>query len=383
MKMKKNLYAMLAGSALLAACQTAPQQTALKGELTGVESDTLIVNYFAVNDFSRQNVKHDTIALQQGKFSYTLPTDSVPTEVWLYAKPVAGMGYDMRANTQVLLFPGQTITLTGELKGCTASGSKFHEELAAVVAQQKPIRVQLDSVGNLLTKLQNEKAPQEEIQKLYTEQYKPLANQQKEVYVKYIREHLNSDASLYLLSQLGLKESKELLPQLDAAVKAGPLASLYKRIDAAIQRDLAFEEAKKNVAEGKPAPDFTLTDINGKPFTLSSLRGKYVVLDFWGSWCGWCIKGMPEMKKYYAKYQNKLEIVGIDCRDTEEKWKDAVKRHELPWLNVRNDDATDATLLYAVNGFPTKIVIDPEGNINKIVIGEDPAFYKHLDQLFK
>ena len=72
MKMKKNLYAMLAGSALLAACQTAPQQTVLKGELTGVESDTLIVNYFAVNDFSRQNVKHDTIALQHGKLYFKM-----------------------------------------------------------------------------------------------------------------------------------------------------------------------------------------------------------------------------------------------------------------------------------------------------------------------
>ena len=48
--------------------------------------------------------------------------------------------------------------------------------------------------------------------------------------------------------------------------------------------------------QGPEAPDFTLNDINGKPLTLSSLRGKYVVLDFWGSWCIWCIKGMPKMK---------------------------------------------------------------------------------------
>ena len=54
------------------------------------------------------------------------------------------------------------------------------------------------------------------------------------------------------------------------------------------------------------APDFTLNDIDGNPLSLSSLRGKYVVLDFWGSWCVWCIKGMPEMKKYYAKYKDKL-----------------------------------------------------------------------------
>ena len=51
-------------------------------------------------------------------------------------------------------------------------------------------------------------------------------------------------------------------------------------------------------ADGIEAPDFTLNDINGNPLTLSSLRGKYVILDFWGSWCGWCIKGIPQMKEY-------------------------------------------------------------------------------------
>ena len=54
-------------------------------------------------------------------------------------------------------------------------------------------------------------------------------------------------------------------------------------------------------ADGTEAPDFTLNDLSGKPLTLSSLRGKYVILDFWGSWCVWCIKGIPQMKEYYQK----------------------------------------------------------------------------------
>ncbi len=56
------------------------------------------------------------------------------------------------------------------------------------------------------------------------------------------------------------------------------------------------EKAKVVQASGVEAPDFTLNDINGKPFSLSSLRGKYVVIDFWGSWCIWCIKGMPKIE---------------------------------------------------------------------------------------
>lgn len=61
---------------------------------------------------------------------------------------------------------------------------------------------------------------------------------------------------------------------------------------------------------GNLAPEFTLKDLDGKNFDLSSLRGKYVVLDFWGSWCGWCIKGIPEMKRH-MKIQGKNRI----CRD--------------------------------------------------------------------
>ena len=136
-------------------------------------------------------------------------------------------------------------------------------------------------------------------------------------------------------------------------------------------------------ASGVEAPDFTLNDIHGKPLALSSLRGKYVILDFWGSWCSWCIKGIPEMKNYYNKYKEKFEILGIDCNDTEQKWKDAVKKYELPWLHVYNPRDSKVLETYNIEGFPTKIIIDPDGKIVKTIIGEDPEFYTLLDQLFQ
>lgn len=132
------------------------------------------------------------------------------------------------------------------------------------------------------------------------------------------------------------------------------------------------------------APDFSLTDINGKTFTLSSLRGKIVVIDFWGSWCGWCIKGMPEMKRYYEKYKGKLEIVGVDCGDTQEKWKAAVSQLKLPWIHVYNPKGIgDITGTYAIQGFPTKCIVGKDGELLKVVIGEDPAFYTALDEIMK
>jgi thiol-disulfide isomerase/thioredoxin len=132
------------------------------------------------------------------------------------------------------------------------------------------------------------------------------------------------------------------------------------------------------------APDFELPDLQGNPLKLSSLRGKYVVLDFWGSWCIWCIRGIPHMKEAYKKYKDKMEILGVDCQDTEEKWKAAVEEHQLPWLQVRCPEDYLQTLgqQYRIQGFPTKVIIDPEGRLVKVVVGEDPAFYTFLDQLF-
>ena len=132
------------------------------------------------------------------------------------------------------------------------------------------------------------------------------------------------------------------------------------------------------------APDFELPDLQGNPLKLSSLRGKYVVLDFWGSWCIWCIRGIPHMKEAYRKYKDKMEILGIDCQDTEEKWKAAVEEHQLPWLQVRcpEDYLQMLGQQYRIQGFPTKVIIDPEGRLVKVVVGENPAFYTFLDQLF-
>ena len=150
-------------------------------------------------------------------------------------------------------------------------------------------------------------------------------------------------------------------------------------------QDISLTSDSSPLTSNDEAPDFTLNDLNGKPLTLSSLRGKYVILDFWGSWCGWCIKGMPKMKEYYAKYADNLEILGVDCNDTLEKWKGAVAKHELPWLHVYWDKekGDNPIELYGVQGFPTKVVVNPEGKVAKIIVGEDPKFYDYLDQVLQ
>jgi thiol-disulfide isomerase/thioredoxin len=96
----------------------------------------------------------------------------------------------------------------------------------------------------------------------------------------------------------------------------------------------------------------------------------------------WCIKGFPQLKEYYAKYPGKFEVLGVDCRDSQEKWKAAVKKHELPWKHVYNPADSNVLDLYKVQGFPTKILVGPDGKIVKTVVGEDPSFFSLFDDLF-
>lgn len=130
-----------------------------------------------------------------------------------------------------------------------------------------------------------------------------------------------------------------------------------------------------------PAPGFTLKNLEGKDVSLSDFKGKWVILDFWGSWCPWCIKGFPELKEAYEKYKGTLEIIGIDCRESEADWKAGVEKYQLPWVNVYNPADSKLTEEYAVPGYPTKAIIDPQGIIKNITVGHDPAFFEILFKL--
>ena len=160
-------------------------------------------------------------------------------------------------------------------------------------------------------------------------------------------------------------------------------ACVARHNNAAVNNSETTTRVEQEDTDAMMAPDFTLEDIYGMPLTLSSFRGTYVVLDFWGSWCPWCIKGIPEMKEYYKKYSGKFEIIGIDCNDPVEKWKAAVANYDMPWKHVYNPKGSRLAQQYGVQGYPTKIIIDPQGRVDKVVVGEDPAFYKYLDELFK
>ena len=146
-------------------------------------------------------------------------------------------------------------------------------------------------------------------------------------------------------------------------------------------------KAKENIRDGGEAPDFELNDNKGTAVVLSSFRGKWVVLDFWGTWCGYCLKGIPDMKRAYEKHKAKCEFISIDCNDDYDKWVAALDKYQMPWVHLYNSENSapeeNVSVRYAIEGYPTKIIITPEGVIHKIFVGESSDFYDELNRVVK
>ena len=374
--MKKNLLLtaalMLSASAAMAQSGTFQVKANLKNM-----GDTVIA-------YKGRNAKNDTVLVKKDKFTYSTTLDK-PMDL-MFITPGAFRNTEYKI-ARVIAVPGEKAELVGDVeKRYDITGSKFytqyHQVDLLIEAADKPF----SDLRASIEERQKNGGDKQALGKEYKEKAAQLSKERTEKLMSYISQHANEDATATLVGQFEtLEEMEKAAGLLSETVRNGRMKEYYQPIlDSAKKQQEAEEKAKKLQASGVEAPDFTLKDIKGNDFTLSSLRGKYVILDFWGSWCGWCIKGMPQMKEYYKKYAGKFEIVGVDCNDTEAKWKAAVEKHELPWLhvyNVRGGD-NDVCNKYGIQGFPTKIVVGPDGKIVKTVVGEDPEFYTLLDELF-
>ncbi len=332
--------------------------------------------------------RQETFVGKNGKFEFELQVDSPDEGMFLQPRILRGDMNEPRIYSVPLIAGEEMRIVDVERTRYDVEGTGFYADYhqvdifneKAIVESQKNAEKYRDLKGN-------GKADQKQLDDFYNNVYQPSVKSYHKSLLDYIKAHPKQEAAVMLVRSLGdIDKMKEGFSLFAPSVREGRMKTFFeswlKKAEENLKAEEEEKEAAKKQATGIKAPTFTLNDLNGKPLALTSLRGKYVILDFWGSWCVWCIKGFPKMKEYYAKYPGKFEILGMDCGDTEAKWKEAVKKHELPWLHVYCPNGSSILNDYGITGFPTKIIIGPDGKIVKTIVGEDPSFYTLLDELF-
>lgn len=354
--MKKKLLLSAVAMMIATASLAQGKATRVSGQLTDL-GDTLLYNLIDMN--LDQPRSKGTLAVKDGKFDITVNVEHPATfAIMDLAVTKAGDAEKMKV-AYCTIIPGEDVTFNGTLTDYRVGGTNIYGRMEAYTKK-------------MMAYFENVKT---------AEAYDSVRTAFGKYALPTIKANPNDEAAMVLVQGLNDTDFKTALSLFTPEVRDGRMAGMWKPIVKMKEAQAKREAAAKKIVAGTEAPDFTLPDIDGKPLALSSLRGKHVIIDFWGSWCGWCIKGMPKMKEYYAKYKDKVEILGVDCNDTEDKWKAAVEKHQLPWKHVRQSQQTaNVADDYGINGFPTKILISPEGKIVKVIEGESPDFYTFLDE---
>jgi len=174
-------------------------------------------------------------------------------------------------------------------------------------------------------------------------------------------------AVIYYTLGLGLRsmEGAKVLALAKAAAektKADPLV-LFANI---LSRQVQANAPNTAIAVGQMAPEIALQDVSGKIQTLSSLKGKYVLVDFWASWCGPCRAENPNVVNAFEKYKNKnFTILGVSFDDNKANWMEAIKADKLNWLQISDLKKWESVAVsaYQIDGIPFNVLLDPEGKI--------------------
>lgn len=165
----------------------------------------------------------------------------------------------------------------------------------------------------------------------------------------------------------------------------GQYAPMLKELEKRVVSEVERARKWAAISEGKPAPEFATTTVDGKPIDLKKLRGKVVVLDFWATWCGPCRQLMPAMKELYDSFKDKdFALVGISADRSVDDLKEYVEKEEIAWPQIFEGDGDTTTVLakYGVNKFPTIVVVDKQGVIRAVDV-HPPKLNEVVEDLLK
>jgi thiol-disulfide isomerase/thioredoxin len=371
MRIRKVIAATLLSAGILHAQGQNENSFVLKGAIEGTSEGLMYLRYI-----DGKNGLPDSAVISNGRFEFKGKI-GIPylTSLWLKEEK-----YNERNSTRFFLQPGvieaKLVTGAFEQMDLTVSAAQeeYRQTLQSKAKVDKKYKSLLDSLNATKDKAQMAKL-RERLPPYFEEWYQGEYD--------FIRAHPQSPVSLFLLNA-----HKGDLP-LDT------LAFHYNRLSPALQQSsqaAALRQSMEKLLAGSPgsmAKTFSTIDINGAKLSLEDYKGKYVLLDFWASWCAPCRKGNPHLIGLYKKYKSKgIEFIGIaDDDNAIDKWKAAVAKDKIAiWKHILagkmllangNYDTRNAlTEHYGIHYLPTKILIDPSG----MIIGRYGEDHELLDK---
>lgn len=368
---KLFVYLMLAAAAYLVSCSGSKNEFTINGKITGDLKDSVYLYY--END-SGKMVRLGEAIDKNGKFSLTGKVVN-PTMATLVLRSKDDDQYGMGNHAGFILEPGK-ITVdgkTGEFENAIITAGPNQQEYNDLMALKKPLYDEMRKVWDAAGK-ESDPEKADSIKSLND----PIIEKVKTIDLAFIEEHPTSITTAYNL--------RMYVSSLDC----DKLSYYFERLSPELKESKMGQELLKeinNLKAGSPgavAADFTANDINGSSFSLSDFKGKYVIIDFWASWCVPCRKSFPHMIGLYNQYRDKgLEIICIADDDRNpEAWKAAIEKdntgmwhHALRGFDVdkrmkNEENPNDISDKFGIHSLPTKILIDPQGMIIGRYVGE-------------
>lgn len=367
-----RIFLFVIASSLLMACGSEPKK-----------DGNILINGTAPIDFvGKQIYLFSVDAQSQHKIDSALVGDDGNFELISTIEKLDfyQIGIDSKNRINLGLHPNEEVTLTIRNsqfeQDYNISGSSESEKIQQVIGLQIKGFQKQDSLGKAI-----QAAQQQQDVMLFT-QLRQIAQEAALEYQNTLAEfavsNSSSIASLIALQQLNIDQNFEVYDKVLTDLKPSMEGHFFYDNFASVL------ESKKKLAVGAIAPDLKFPNPTGKLVTISDYRGKYVLLDFWASWCKPCRMENPNVVKMYEKYSSKgFEIVGISLDQKEQAWVSAINQDKLAWPQMSDLKGWSAepAQVYGVRAIPATFLLDPEGKI----IAKDlrgPALEEKLQELF-